>query len=209
MSEKRVYQDKMLNSKKEIVICNWERGTGKTYSILNKAMYCDKKCAYFSYNEGMTIKNHVNNIVKEEEKIQIKPFYEFENTSQRTILKRFKDGIRGIKLEMYYFDPNNVDKLRGLKDFRYAFFDECFPSESILRALRIIGVEQIFIMMTNDNVEYINNRNSTKIENFYDNQIEELMIEYSDVSKTEKTTLTREKILQQIHILQEMKKVTN
>ena len=28
MSEKRVYQDKMLNSEKEIVICNWERGDG-------------------------------------------------------------------------------------------------------------------------------------------------------------------------------------
>jgi hypothetical protein len=42
--------------------------------------------------------------------------------------------------------------------------------------------------------------------NFYDNQIEELMIEYSETPKNRNTTLTRENILQQIHILQEMKR---
>lgn len=42
--------------------------------------------------------------------------------------------------------------------------------------------------------------------NFYDNQIEELMIEYSEIPKNRNTTLTRENILQQIHLLQEIKK---
>ena len=42
--------------------------------------------------------------------------------------------------------------------------------------------------------------------NFYDTQIEELMIEYSEIPKNRNTTLTRENILQQIHLLQEIKK---
>lgn len=44
------------------------------------------------------------------------------------------------------------------------------------------------------------------ISNFYDKQIEELMIEYSETPKNKNTTLTRENILKQITILQNMKK---
>jgi hypothetical protein len=96
---------------------------------------------------------------------------------------------------------------RGQRNIKIAFCDECYIDKLYIDSvLKPLDVKQIYMMFTYDNVEYIDSRNSSKVENFYDNQIEELMIEYSNITKNEKTTLTREKILQQIHILQEMKK---
>jgi hypothetical protein len=62
-------------------------------------------------------------------------------------------------------------------------------------------------MMTNDNMEYIDSRkykNEFSIKEFYNTQIKELMIEYSEIHKDKTTTLTRENILKQIKVLQDM-----
>lgn len=45
-----------------------------------------------------------------------------------------------------------------------------------------------------------------KYDNFYDEQIKELMIEYASTPKKENTTMTRDKILQQIKMLKDMKR---
>lgn len=62
--------------------------------------------------------------------------------------------------------------------------------------------EEIF---NTENDKEINNLKFDK-ENFYDIQIEELMQEYAETPKNKTTTLTRENILKQISILQNMKK---
>lgn len=59
--------------------------------------------------------------------------------------------------------------------------------------------EEIFNIQ-NDSKE---KRNLNK-DNFYDIQIEELMEEYADIPKNKNTTLTRENILKQIQMLQDM-----
>lgn len=201
MSEKRVYQDKMLNSTKEIVVCNWERGDGKTHSIFKRIIRneSDKgKYIYISpFDNSLALQNHFREYVKNKERIIEKYAY-----SKDKITLKYKHEET---IEVFCVNPNS--EFRGQRNIDIAFCDEYIPNKLYIDSvLKPIGVKQIYIMLTNDNIEYIDSRNSRKVENFYDNQIEELMVEYSNVPKNEKTTITREKILQQIHILQEMKK---
>lgn len=197
MSEKRVYQDKMLSSKKEIVVCNWERGEGKTYSILTKMLRYGRrvKFLYISKLSSIGLKNVFEEYINKSSK-----FINSYELSKDKILLEFTNGD-----SIEVFISNTSDNFRGERNIDIIFCDEYFPSkDSIESVLKPMGAKQIFIMMTNDNIEYIDSRNLINIDNFYNKQIEELMIEYSNISKTEKTTLTRENILKQIKMLQDM-----
>lgn len=203
MSEKRVYQEKMLNSKKEIVICNWERGQGKTHSIFTKIVrHGVGKYIYISSFEPVMLKNEIKEYVR-----NLSNYIKTSKFSKDEIIIEFtnSDFINGGFIEIYFLKPSA--DFRGKRNMDIAFFDECYPDKLYIDGvLKPMGVKQIYTMFTNDSIEYIDSRNSVKVENFYSNQIEELMIEYSNIPKNEKTTITREKILQQIKILQDMQK---
>ena len=195
MSEKRVYQDKMLNSEKEIVICNWERGDGKTYSILNKIMSNGGgKYLYISpFNNSLGLQHCVK---------EANYYVKSCNISRDKItITDIEDEV----IEIFCINPNT--QFRGQRNIKMAFCDECYIDKTYIDTiLKPMDVKQVYMMFTDDNMEYIDSRNSSKVENFYDKQIEELMIEYSNIVKNEKTTLTRENILKQIKVLQDMKK---
>jgi len=55
-------------------------------------------------------------------------------------------------------------------------------------------------------MECIDNVSVQDFSNFYDEQICELMVEYASTPKKENTTMTRDKILQQIKMLKDMKR---
>lgn len=200
MSEKRVYQDKMLNSKKEIVVCNWERGEGKTYSVFRKIMENKNgKYLYISPFEPRTLQDYFKEYVyAEKEKFKL---YKVSRD------KIYIECNNGDVLEIYCYKPNVEPK--ELKNIKIAFFDECYPSkEYIDNVIKPKDVEQIFIMITNDNIEYIIN-SQNKVFNyreFFEQQIQELMFEYAGMHKDKTTTLTRENILKQIKVLQDMQR---
>jgi len=198
MSEMRVYQEKMLNSKKEIVVCNWERGEGKTYSIFRKIMENKNgKYLYISPFEPRALQDYFREYVYEEN-ILIK----LHKCSRDKISIEFNNGDI---LEVFCYKPNNEP--RALRNISITFFDEYYPSKEYIDSIvKPKDVIQIFIMMSNNTIEYIDSRtNKITRSNFCDIQIEELMIEYAETPKNKNTTLSRENILKQINVLQNMR----
>jgi len=186
MSEMRVYQEKMLNSKKEIVVCNWERGEGKTYSIFRKIMENKNgKYLYISPFEPRALQDYFREYVYEEN-ILIK----LHKCSRDKISIEFNNGDI---LEVFCYKPNNEP--RALRNISITFFDEYYPSKEYIDSIvKPKDVIQIFIMMSNNTIEYIDSRtNKITRSNFCDIQIEELMIEYAETPKNKNTTLSREK----------------
>jgi hypothetical protein len=204
MSEKRVYQDKMLNSEKEIVVCNWERGDGKTYSIFNKILQNRSgKYLYISPFEPIALQEHIRKYVDKNKQIILDYRISRDRVTIEFAQRDYEDYDKNAILEIFCIKPNT--EFKGQRNIKMAFCDECYLDKKYIDSiLKPMDVKQVYFMLTNDDFEYIDSRNSTKVENFYEKQIEELMIEYSNIPKNERTTLTRENILKQIKVLQDM-----
>jgi hypothetical protein len=127
-------------------------------------------------------------------------------TDSRDLIKiEYKDGNR---IEVYYINSNNKDRTIGRRNIDMAFCDECYPNKEYIDSiLKPMDIKQVYIMITNDNIEYIDSRKSKEFnyQEFFKQQIIELMIEYSKIVKNEKTTMTRENILKQIKILDDLR----
>ena len=97
MSEMRVYQDKMLNSKKEIVVCNWERGEGKTYSVFRKIIENKNgKYLYISPFSSRILQDYFKEYTyKESNSIKL-----YKSSRERDSIE-FNDGN---KLEVFYIN---------------------------------------------------------------------------------------------------------
>jgi hypothetical protein len=216
MSEKRVYQNKMQNSNKEVVVCNWERGDGKTYSIFQKIIEeKNGRFIYISPFEECTLRDYFNEYIHtNNEKDLIKLF---KNSRDRLYLE-FNNGN---VIEVFLMKPSS--NFRGSRNIKIAFCDEYYPSKEFIDSiLKPMDVKQVYIMVTNDNMEYIDSRNDiekdfmkkfTKIasnkesmNNFIDGTIVKLIYEFSLVPQTEKTTMTRNSILDMIGKLQVLRK---
>lgn len=212
MSEMREYQQKMLNSKSEIVFCNWERGKGKTYSIFKKMLEDkNRKYIYVSSNRTKALRDCFTEYINEE----------------RNSIKHFKDSGNEISIHFYNGDLLQVfigsinsftDKLRGLNDIEYAFLDECYPNEEIVKFVKEMGAKQLYYMITNDNIEYIDSKyendglydwlnlaDTENLNKFIDASIMKLINEFSNIPQTERTTITRNNILDMIEKLQRIK----
>ena len=188
MREMRDYQEKMLNSNKKIIICNWDRGKGKTYSII-------RKIKNNKINKAVIVTNLKKSIVEEE----IKEIY--------------TDKI----IKIIHPDSLNND-FKGNSNIDAIFFDEYIPSSKEINYLIEPTLKQngqIFIMFNYKNIEYIEDEEdyvdkNTKTKEFnkyevIDKQIQELYEEYISIEKTEKTTIRRDKVLMQIRMLEDMK----
>jgi hypothetical protein len=226
MSEMREYQQKMLNSKSEIVFCNWERGKGKTEAIFEKMIYNILKARGNLLYVSQTVcsnnifRNKMESFMKEIKQGKVKdnkfPYLcnimneyieDIDTNKNNTHIKLKKDNEY---TNIIYSTIDDILKgsIRGCK-LNIVFFDECIPTSDMIKNLKELGVKQIIIMTTlfedNNEVEFITDYESFDKSGFYDKQIEELMIEFEKIPKTEKTTITREKILDMIEKLQRMK----
>lgn len=215
MSEKRVYQDKMLNSKKEIVVCNWERGDGKTYSVFKKIME-DKngKYLYISPFEPIKLRKCFEEYIQKE-KDGIKSVKDSRD-------KIFLEYNNGNVLEVFYIKPNT--QFRGHRNIKIAFSDECYLDKYYIdTVLKPMDVGQVYIMITNNRIEYIDSKQikteqekmkeclhiATKgqmMNQFIDASIVKLVNEFSLLPQNEKTTLTRNSLLDMMIKLQSLKK---
>lgn len=213
MSEMREYQQKMLKSKSKIVMCNWNRGKGKTYSIIQKMLQkggswvfitptCTRKCDVIHKELEMYFR---------EENICYREFKVFNNRIEIHFNKEFyiKDGVRDL-----YILFENADNFRISLKVDYVVIDdyELNSRDEIRRVISeaktIRGLEQIIITTSIDNFEYIDDKEN-KIEineqEWIDNQIRELMKEFASIPKADNTTKRREVVLDMINRLNHMR----
>lgn len=190
MSELREYQRKMLNSKKNVVICNWKRGSGKTFACLEKIL--DDNVI-----EVLFITNNVSASKSILEQELINRGYSIANNVNKNniIIFSYKSII--------FHTMNNVDLIRGSHHFDVVIFDDCVPDkiDDIMKYN-----SQIYMMFSNENLEYICDDNE-KIDKskFKEESINKLMEEFLSIEPSDKNTMRRKDILFMLKELQNMK----
>lgn len=204
MSE-REYQQKLIESKSKIVFCNWDRGKGKTYSIIQKMLKEGGSWTFIS-----SVSNTKQRIIQRE--------LEDWKIANPKIIMEFK--CRNERIEIYFNREYEVEPLfisfETYKNFRispridYIVFDDDEINLSIIKeAIAIRGLKQIIIATTmRESFEYISDKED-KIEideqEWIDNQIKELMKEFANIPKADNTTKRREVVLDMINRLNHMR----
>lgn len=212
MSEMREYQQKLIKSKCKIVLCNWNRGKGKTYSIIQKMLQkggswvfitpiCTRKCDVIHKELEMYFR---------EENICYREFKVFNNRIEIHFNKEFylKYGVKDL-----YILFENADKFRISPKVDYVVIDdyELNSRDEIRRVISeaktIRGLEQIIITTSIDDFEYIDDKEIINIDKskWIDDEINKLMVEFSNIPKEENTTKRRDIILNMIERLEHMK----
>lgn len=203
MSEMREYQQKLIKSKCKIVLCNWNRGKGKTYSIIQKMLQkggswvfitpiCTRKCDVIHKELEMYFR---------EENICYREFKVSNNRIEIHFNKEFylRDGVKDL-----YILFENADKFRFSPKVDYVVIDdyELNSRDEIRRVISeaktIRGLEQIIITTSIDDFEYISDKEDIieiNEQEWIDNQIRELMKEFANIPKADNTTKRREVIL--------------
>lgn len=202
MSE-RVYQQKMLNSKSKVVMCNWKRGSGKTHAMVKKILTMEGNVLILTKGSNddyaKIIHTTLMEMKKEDENI--------EKSIKRIFIRKYAITIEvdDRLINIVISNVSNTDHVRGLY-FGYLIFDNYYPSEVEIYDTRYYksSVKQVFIFGTFDDLEYISDKpdsDSTSISNmsnFIETQIKELMLEFSGMPKRENTVKTRNDILKQV-----------
>lgn len=194
------WQEKMLNSKNRIVVCNCNRGSGKTLSIFGRII-----------SEGTGNFIYFNNNSFDRIKFLFKEHAEYEESLMKItitlnkIICEYKDG--GI-IEVSLYKPYNAN-IGGLKNIKMAFFDDCIPTENFLNNdSRQMLIKQIYIFITNKDLEFIDDEEvGIKSENdFINYNIAKLQYEFNNI-EGENSIKKRNDILDMIIKLESMRKL--
>lgn len=200
MREMREYQQKLLKSESKVVMCNWDRGKGKTYSIIQKILqesgnwvFITKTC----HSKQAMIYDELAKVLKD-----IGLGYVLRTNNNKIELIIVDNKAINI-----YFENSNTFR-NGIR-YDYIVFDDEKIDLEIIREVKFNkGFKQVIITTTTDDFQYISDRaepiNINKAE-WIDKQIKELMIEFSKIRKDERTTITREKILEMIRKLEDLR----
>lgn len=212
MSEMREYQQKLIKSKCKIVLCNWNRGKGKTYSIIQKMLQkggswvfitpiCTRKCDVIHKELEMYFR---------EENMCYREFKVSNNRIEIHFNKEFylRDGVKDL-----YILFENADKFRFSPKVDYVVIDDYELNSRdeirkvISEAKTIRGLEQIIITTSIDDFEYIDDKEIINIDKskWIDSEINKLMNEFSNIPKEENTTKRRDIILNMIERLESMR----
>nr|DAJ80648.1 MAG TPA: terminase [Caudoviricetes sp.] len=208
----REYQQKLIKSKCKIVLCNWNRGKGKTYSIIQKMLQkggswvfitpiCTRKCDVIHKELEMYFR---------EENICYREFKVSNNRIEIHFNKEFylRDGVKDL-----YILFENADKFRFSPKVDYVVIDDYELNSRdeirkvISEAKTIRGLEQIIITTSIDDFEYIDDKEIINIDKskWIDSEINKLMNEFSNIPKEENTTKRRDIILNMIERLESMR----
>lgn len=204
MSEMREYQQKMLESKgKGMVLCDWDRGKGKTYSIAN---FIARKINFNRPSKILVVGgNYYCRYIQEELKRIINDEFDIVYSGIETItVIGFKDGKKHILADITV--TSSVEKSRGMK-LDYILCDEYIPSSNELNMFYNSGAKKIYILGT-FGIDYISDKEKNPIE-WVDDEINKLMYEFSSIPKEENTTKRREAVLSMIMKLKSMRGINN
>lgn len=202
MSEMREYQQKMLESKGKMVLCDWDRGKGKTYSIAN---FIARKINFNRPSKILVVGgNYYCRYIQEELKRIINDELDIVYSGIETItVIGFKDGKNHILADITV--TSSVEKSRGMK-LDYILCDEYIPSSNELNMFYNSGAKKVYILGT-FGIDYISDKEVKIVneEEWIDNEINKLMCEFSSIDNAENTTKRREIILCMITKLKSMK----
>lgn len=141
---------RVLNSKKELIICDWKRRTGKTYT---EARLIKKK----SNNDFTTkflvlgLNTHYAGILQESLEKVFGCSYKIERVHNVIRIIDTLYGIEFIVAEIVVV--TNLENLKGMK-FDYCIADEKLLNDRDLSLIRNMLVEQIYLFGTYD-IDYI------------------------------------------------------
>ena len=163
------WQEKMLESDKRIIICNWGRGKGKTQAIFNKIIRQDS---------GVFVYFNINKATRDWFKFVFKEYFE-DNCYGKIAI--YPDKIicsfdNGTEYEILLLGTN-IESIKGYKKIDMVFYDDCFPDiESFESILENIHVKQFYVMFSNSNVEYIDDN----YDDDYDDDDDDCYYDYSE-----------------------------
>ena len=141
---------RVLNSKKELIICDWKRRSGKTYT---EARLIKEK----SNNDFTTkflvlgLSTRYAGILQESLERVFGDFYKIERIHNIIRITDTLGGIEFIVAEIVV--GTNLENLKGMK-FDYCIVDEKLLNDRDLSLIRNMLVEQIYLFGTYD-IDYI------------------------------------------------------
>ena len=208
MREMRHYQKELIKSNDKVIVCNWKRGSGKSYTALDKALKMGSRILYLSKNYNYC------NILQQNNKAllgHLKRYNEDLNyNSNGLFIKGNDEGSIGIEFISARI-VDNFNNLRGLRQFDYIIVDEYILNGREIKELKLLLTEsgQIINVYTDEvmkNVKYIlDEKSDINIKEIIEQQIKELYKEFINIEKSDNTTIRREKVLKQIELLELMK----
>lgn len=220
MRESVVNQIK-YSSKRKIVV-NTVRNNGKSTFIEDEIIdrideYNLTNMLFVSNNFAMSKDNIYRKLMEKDEddtfhskrREGIKRFKVMCNTLESILVKNIRDDFEGkesYKKSEVIFKRNGfeLDSIRGI-EYEYAFFDECYPTTEVEEYLITIGVSKIYVIITDENTEYISDNIKLDTKDRFDNQINDLISEFECINKKENTVKTRNDILMQIKTIVDIK----
>lgn len=215
------YLEKFAETNDGMVVCNWDRGKGKTKAIVDKIIYDiikeDTDFIIISPNWQIN-KSMIIDILKDEDPkytsfgvVSLKI-----NEENIAIISNVYEYGRSNKpsknVEKRIFFANTLDspKLRGIKP-KHIFMDNINPCSVDINIINSFNPKGVFIMTTDKNFKYIEDDSKT-ISNseWIDGEIEKLKLEYSRLSNeaiscNKNNTITRQSILDMIINLKSLK----
>lgn len=200
----RNYQQKLIKSESKVVFCNWDRATGKTYSIVKKILERHGNWVFISNtpsNKTRIIKEKIDELFKGE-----LDYYQEVNDFDFICTQNSID----IKFDGNYMKPISI-KVVEPKNFRpsptidYVVFDDEFDYDTFRETKSIRELNQI-IITSSEEIEFISDKEDIVNEDeWIDKEINKLMKEFSDIDNAENTTKRREIVLSMIERLGRMK----
>lgn len=200
----RNYQQKLIKSESKVVFCNWDRATGKTYSIAKKVLEKHGNWVFISNtpsNKTKIIQEKINELLKGELDYY-REVHDFDFICSQNSIDIKYDGNYMKPISIKVVEPKNF---RPSPTIDYVVFDDEFDYDAFREAKTIKGLNQI-IIVSSEEIEYISDKEDFINEDeWIDKEINKLMKEFSDIDNAENTTKRREIVLNMIERLVRMK----
>ena len=150
MSEMREYQQRLLKSESKVVLCNWERGNGKTHSIIQKILQEGGDWVFITqtcYSKQNIIYDELSKTLRGR---NLSYSLKINNNKIELII------VSDKTIHIYFENPNTF---RCSIRYDYVVFDDDKIDLEVIREIKINrGFKQVIITTTMDDFEYISNK---------------------------------------------------
>lgn len=189
--------EQLLKANESVVFCNFKRCTGKTYGVMLKIIKeKPKRVLWISKMNISMLQEKLNEVLSE---IDSNCKYMCKAEIYGGTGSLFLDGIEIVVT----YESKVENQTRGIKEFDLVVYDEVKPS-------KYYGKKQTICLFTREDIKYISSEFDSSLEkknniSNEDRQIAKLYHELDNIEFTEKTTMTRERIVNMIAILEDIK----
>ena len=189
--------EQLLKANESVVFCNFKRCTGKTYGAMLKVIKeKPKRVLWIGKTNISMLQEKLNEVLSE---IDSNCKYMCKAEIYGGTGSLFLDGIEIVVT----YESKVENQTRGIKEFDLVVYDEVKPS-------KYYGKKQTICLFTREDIKYISSEFDSSLEkknniSNEDRQIAKLYHELDNIEFTEKTTMTRERIVNMIATLEDIK----